>query len=153
MEDFDKILITFAVTIFSGFIIHAASQLFLKLFIEPLQNYRQYNAEAIMLLSFYSNLLHSRLRDEDEQEYRDRYYKAQDELRMCMANLKASYYSISPHRLATVLCAIPDKKRFNTATKNLLKLSFFGQLLTETDSHSKNLELAQSTVEILGAKW
>lgn len=153
MEDFDKILITGAVTILGGFIIHAASQLFLRLFIEPLQKYRQYNAEAVMLLSFYSNLLHSRLREEDEQEYRDRYYKAQDEIRMCMANLKASYYSISPQRLAIVLRAIPDKKRFNEATKNLLKLSFFGQLLTDKDSHSKNMDLAQSTVEILGAKW
>lgn len=153
MDDFDKILITGVVTILGGFIIHAASQLFLKLFIEPLQRYRQHKAEAVMLLSFYSNLLQSRLREEDDQGYRDRYYRAQDEIRTCMANIKASYYSISPRWLAIILGVIPKKGRFKEATKNLLTLSFLGQLLTENDSHSKNMELARSTVEILGAEW
>lgn len=153
MDDFDKILITGAVTILGGFIIHAASQLFLKLFVEPLQRYQQHKAEAVMLLSFYSNLLQARLREEDDQEYRERFYNAQDEIRSCMANLKASYYSISPRWLAIVLRAIPKKDRFTQATKNLLTLSFLGQLLTERDGHSKNMDLAKLTVEILGAEW
>lgn len=72
MDDFDKILITGAVTILGGFFIHAASQLFLKLFIEPLHRYRQYKSEAVTLLGFYSNMLTARLREDDNQEYRER---------------------------------------------------------------------------------
>lgn len=153
MEDFDKILLTGAVTILGGFTIHAVSQLFLKLFIEPLQRYQQYKAEVVMLLSFYSNMLNTRLRDDDNLEYRERYYKAQNEIRMCMANIKASYYSISPRWLGILLRVIPKKARFDEATGNLLKLSFLGQLQTGRDNQPKNLSLAHSTLEILGADW
>jgi hypothetical protein len=153
MEDFDKILLTGAVTILGGFFIHSASQLFLKLFIEPLQRYRQYKFEAVALLSFYSNMLSARLRGDENQGYRDGYYKAQDEIRMCMANIKAAYYSISPRWLAILFRVIPGQAQFKKVTRNLLALSFLGQLITEKDDISKNMDLAELTVTILGAEW
>lgn len=153
MEDLDKILLTGAVTILGGFSIHSASQLFLKLFIDPLQNYRLHRSEAVTLLSFYSNMLDSRLCENDSQEYRERYYKAQDEIRMCMANVKASYYSISPRWLAVAFGAIPRQAKFREAANNLLTLSFLGSFRTDADSASKGLDLARSTVRMLGAEW
>lgn len=153
MDDFDKILLTGVVTVLGGFFIHSASQLFLKLFIEPIQRYRQYKSEAVTLLSFYSNMLSARLTEDDNQEYRERYYKAQDEIRMCMASIKAAYYSISPRWLAIFFRAIPNQAEFKKVTSNLLSLSFLGQLLTEQDRMSKNMDLAKSTVAILGAEW
>ena len=59
-----------------------------------------------------SNMLSARLMADDNQEYRDRYYKAQDEIRMCMANIKAAYYSISPRWLAIFLGVIPNQENF-----------------------------------------
>lgn len=153
MEDFDKILLTGAVTVSGGFVIHSASQLFLKVFVEPTQNYRKYKAEAITLLSFYSNMLDATVKDDDNQEYRERYYKAQDEIRMCMANIKAAYYSISPRWLAVALGIIPKQYQFKEAVSNLLHLSFLGRLFTERDRMSENLDRAKSTVSLLRAEW
>ena len=153
MSDFEKILFTAAMTILGGFVIHSASQLFLKLFIEPLQQYKQYKFEAISLLSFYSNMLGSRLGEDDNDEYRQRYYKAQDEIRLCAANIKAAYYSISPRFLAVVFGVVPKNKDFKLATGNLLSLSFLGSLNGEDTKMSENYERAKDTVRLLGAEW
>ena len=152
MSDFEKILLTAAMTVLGGFIIHSISQLFLKLFIEPLQEYRKKKSEAISLLSFYSNMLSSRIHDNDTNEYRERHHKAQDEIRMCMSNLKAAYYSISPQWFAILIGVIPNPEKFKIASNNLLTLSFLGALNSEGDSDSKNFNLAKDTAIILGAE-
>jgi len=153
MEDFEKILLTASLTVLGGFVIHSASQLFLKLFIEPMQEFRKNRSQAITLLSFYSNMLSSRLRYDENDEYRERYYKAQDEIRMCMANIKASYYSISPRWLSIILGVVPNNTNFQTVSANLLSLSFLGSLNTEGDNLSKNMDLAKDTLKLLGAEW
>lgn len=151
MSDFEKILLTGTVTILGGFVIHSASQIFTLIFIEPLQNFRKQRAEAISLLHFYSNMLDSRLRENDSAAYAKRYDKAQEELRLCMANIQAAYYSISPRRLAIFFKAIPNTSDFSTVKENLLQLSFLGSL--KTDHGVENISLAKDTVEKLGASW
>ncbi|MFC6635048.1 hypothetical protein [Microbulbifer taiwanensis] len=153
MGDFEKILLTAAMTVLGGFLIHSASQLFLKLFIEPLQDFKKYKFEAISLLGFYSNKLNARLKYDDSFDEKERYYKAQDEIRLCAANLKSAYYSINPRFLAVFLRIIPNQENFKQASRNLMSLSFLGSLNTEDTKASENYNRARNTVAMLGAEW
>ena len=155
MSDIEKILLTSTLTIFAGLLIHALSQVFLKVFIEPLSEFRRNRSEALSLLSFYSNMLNSRLQgdDRDDKYYIDRYYRAQDEIRMSMAKLKASYYSIAPLWMAIQLNLVPKKMLFKEVTSNLLSLSFLGAYKTNSENSKCNVELAKNTTALLDAEW
>ena len=152
MADLTKILLTASMTVLGGFIIHFASQIFLKIFIEPVQAYKKQKSKAISLLSFYSNMLDAKLRTEDSDEYKERYYKAQDEIRLCMANIKAAYYSISPRWLSIKLGITPNEEEFHKITSHLLSLSFLGHLKVDGDKMFENGEKAKETLSLLGAK-
>ena len=147
MSDFDKILMTAAVTVFGGLIFHFFTQFFLKLFIEPVQKYRDHKSEAISLLHFYSNILGLRVEKCEPQVERERYFKAQDEIRMCYSNLTAAYHSIFPKWLAMVLCLIPKKDKFKMASGNLLSLSFLGNFKAENQD---SIELAKKRLVCWG---
>ncbi|GAA5648631.1 hypothetical protein [Vibrio proteolyticus] len=152
MSEFEKIIYTAAATIIGGLLIHAMSQLVQKLFIEPCHQYRQLNSRAISSLSFHSNMLNAKLRVDDNEEYRQRYYDGQDELRKLMADMKAQYITISPLWLAVALRLVPSRSTHRKVVRNLLTLSFFGSLSSPSDERTP-YELAKETVKLMGSEF
>ncbi|WP_340678169.1 hypothetical protein [Paraglaciecola sp.] len=149
VSDLDKILLTSVLTILGGLLIHVLSQMFIKVFLEPCVEFKKSRGDVITYLTFYSNMHDSRLRHNDADGYKNRYYKAQDDIRLSMAKFRSSYYSITPHRLAVLLGITPRFQTFENISNNLLKLSFLGDLKEEGDKMLENTRLAKETFKLL----
>jgi hypothetical protein len=152
MLDLDKILITSGLTILGGLLIHVFSQIFIKIFLEPCVEYKKSRSDVITYLTFYSNMLNSSLSQDDNDNYKERYYKAQDDIRLSMAKYRASYFSITPHFLAILFRIVPQHKKFESISKNLLTLSFLGALKVDNDEMFDNYRLSQETFKLLGVR-
>ncbi|ANU38270.1 hypothetical protein RJD38_18875 [Vibrio scophthalmi] len=149
MTEIEKIIYTAAATIIGGLLIHSMSQLIQKLFIEPCHQYRQLTSKSISSLSFYSNMLNAKVRVDDGEDYRKRYFDGQDEVRKLMADMKAQYVTIFPLWIAIVFGLVPSKKKHKQIVSNMLTLSFFGSLSTHDDERSP-YDLAKETVKLMG---
>ncbi len=152
MSDLDKILVTSGLTIFGALLIHVFSQMFIKIFLEPCVEYKKSRADVITYLIFYSNILDARLHDGHNDDYKKRHYKAQEDIRLSMAKYRASYYSISPQFLAIIFRIIPKFQKFEEISRNLLSLSFLGDLKIDGDPMFENSKLAKATLKLLGVQ-
>ncbi|WP_028112186.1 hypothetical protein [Ferrimonas kyonanensis] len=152
MSDLDKILLTTVLTIFGGLMIHVLSQMFIKMFLEPCIEYKKIRSDVISHMSFYSNMFDSKLRADDSDDYRERYYKAQDDIRLSMAKYRASYNSITPLILARLLRIVPSFSDFESISKNLLTLSFLGSIKHDESGYNEQYNLAKETLKLLQVK-
>ena len=150
MDDIDKILYTAVSTVVGGLIFHFISQLFLKTFIEPLQNYREHKSKAISLINYYSNILEMRLERCETEEEKARFFKASDEIRMCYSNLTGAYDSISFKWIAIFFHLIPKKDKFKKGSRKLLDLSFLGNWKSK---NYDGLKYAEDTFKLLNSDF
>lgn len=152
MTDLDKILLTSVLTIFGGVMIHMISQVFIKAFLEPCTEFKKARADIITYLHFYSNMFDSKLTGKDNEEYRQKYYNAQDDIRLAMAKSRASYCSISPQWLALFLTITPRYETFEKIGTNLLSLSFLGSFKVGDKDPFSGSNLAKDTLKLLKVK-
>ena len=107
-------------TIFSGVLVFVISQIFLKLVIEPVHQFKRIISDISFALLQYANLwpVLQSTREQDEEVI-----KASDEFSKLGAKLNASCNLIPLYRQTRIIFFLPKKNKINSAIKSLLLLS------------------------------
>lgn len=119
-------LITSSVTLFCGIVLFIISQFTLKLFIEPVTEFRKLISRVVYDLVYHGNLLANPLNVMNEgykEDFKKRYDDAQLKLRDLAGAIMAGTRIVPLYGLATCLGLIPSKNAVAYASMSLTYLS------------------------------
>lgn len=135
---------TVFLTVFSGVMTFVLGEMIIKLFIEPVHDFRRTISEVALTLIEYANVYTNPGETKGEVEK-----KAAEEIRRLSSRLNAQIYLIPYYQITSKIFCLPSRSEATNATKNLIGLSN-GIFSLASDSASVNLERAKRIRKSLG---
>lgn len=135
---------TVFLTVISGVITFVLGQLIIKLFIDPVHDFRRAIADIALALIEYANVYANPGVAGSETEK-----KASEELRRLSSRLNAQMYLILYYRITGKIFGLPSREKVVDAASNLIGLSN-GVFRSASDLVLVNVERADKIRDVLG---
>jgi hypothetical protein len=128
-------------TVFSGVLVFVIGQIFIKLVIDPVHQFKRIISDISLALIQYANVWHSPdLPYEEDKEL----LEATGEFRKLASLLNASRYLIPIYNQTSIFFFLPEEKALDSVNENLIALS---NLLQNSEDPRSGLEYARKEYE------
>jgi hypothetical protein len=135
-------------TVLAGFLTFVLGQLAIKLFVEPIHEFRRVIADIAFALNEYANIYCNPGNTGDERES-ERERKVSSELRALSSRLNAQMYIVPAFDITVNLFRLPSRQNVDVAATHLIGLS--NSVYKTSDGFAdKNMIRAQRICDALG---
>lgn len=110
-------------TLLGGIFVFIATQIILKIVIEPLADFRKVKGRINALLIFHANVYMNPIHLSEDTSHKSRANLVSNELRTLASELMACYQLLSCKRLLVWLHLIPKREDIHDASRHLIRLS------------------------------